>query len=69
MYGVQSALLGRVKDIIGVRSKKEMLWIYAGWIIATMANFHAIWDRTDAKLVTHTMCKFTAWFNPKSTVA
>jgi hypothetical protein len=33
-----------IYSVVGLRSEKQMVWIYAGWIIATMTYQHARWD-------------------------
>ena len=40
-----SALLNSIADIIGIRTNKEMRWIYTERIIATMADMQAVWYR------------------------
>lgn len=42
--GSMPSLLGHVAHVVGVRSKKQVVRVHTGWLIAPVAHLHASWD-------------------------
>lgn len=64
-----STLCGHVKCIVADSTKKQMIRIATGGIVAFVANKQASWDGAKVKLVTETRCDDHFSLNPKMTIA
>lgn len=52
-----ASFCGCVAHIVGLIAKKQMIGTYTRWIVATMANTHALWDGAICQLPCHSRGK------------
>ena len=52
-WGIDSALTRAVRHIVGLRAKKQVLWVHASRIVATVENIEPCWDWTASECPRH----------------
>lgn len=55
--GFVSPFINHVSYIISLSSKKQMFWIAAWGVVATMKNLHTFWDKTIGKCVCNSVSR------------
>ncbi len=64
-----SVLIPRVHHIVHLASNKKMLWVYAGWVIAFVADISTFWNWSHKMRVRESMSMENAGAVPKTSIA